>query len=173
MSVQCSHGPLLHLPPTLDVTAVNLKNNSNLMHYSCVHYIHWWLPFTAHKICQQILIHMRVLLCNGIDSQLPVVIYHPCVSSIKDSQLPDGNLPPLFTASKCCPSAGFLKMQYEGLRLYRAELPKHNHIELKVTLIYISEANFPGYIFSNPIYYLFWLVLCKCSNPNKLITGAW
>ena len=79
---------------------------------------------------------MRVLLCNEIDSQLPVVIYHPCVSSIKDSQLPDGNLPPLFTASKSCPSAGFLKMQYGGLTLYRAELPKHNHIELKVTLIY-------------------------------------
>ena len=42
------HGPLLHLPSTLDVTGVNLKNNSNLMlcvNSTCT----WCLPFTEPK----------------------------------------------------------------------------------------------------------------------------
>ena len=112
MLVLCSHGSLLHLPPTLDVTAVNLKNNSNLMHY-CVSTTLvtteypaprtlGYTKFLIHNM-HNIVVHMHAghfdthprrrtvsVMQQGWLPITPgaVVIHRPCVSSIKGSQLP-------------------------------------------------------------------------------------
>ena len=94
-TVQCSHGPLLHLPPTLDVTAVNLKNNSNLTNYCCTGDLTSDYPSLHQKHWDTVNIVMCVMCVNVCNTSMT------CSPVMQPGWLPitSRNSPPLFPAS--------------------------------------------------------------------------